>query len=204
MVSLHRLVVVAVIAFAAAAGACGCATEGAGRSSAGPPPANLTASDYYPLDSGWKWAYDLEKEGQKILAVYAVVERGPDTAVIQSGDDRLVYAITPEGIAQKEGSTIGDFVLKNPLATGSQWPVAGGSAKVISTAQEVTVDAGHFTGCLVVEVTRTDPVRIARTTFAPKVGPVALEFQVQDGGRFVTTTRANLRALTKPGEDLFR
>jgi len=47
-------------------------------------------------------------------------------------------------------------------------------------------------------VTRTDPVRITRTTFAPDVGPVALEMQVQDGARFLTTTRARLRAVTRP------
>ena len=57
--------------------------------------------------------------------------------------------------------------------------------------------------CLVVEVTRTDPVRVARTTYAPGVGWVALELQVQEGQRFVTTTRAHLRAVTKPGEEAF-
>jgi hypothetical protein len=200
---LLRFGVFALLATAAAVGG-GCATESGDRSGAGQPRKDLSASDYYPLNAGWKWAYDLEKDGQKILAVYAVVERGADMAVVQSGDDRLVYAITPAGIAQKEGATVGDFVLKNPLALGNQWAVAGGTAKIVSTTQEVTVDAGHFTSCLVVEVTRSDPVRVARTTFAPEIGPVKLELQVQDGARFITPTRANLRAVTRPGEDVFR
>ena len=186
----------------AAALAAGCAGGSNGPGANGPRK-NLTAADYYPLAQGWKWAYDLEKDGQKILAVYAVLERSGDTAVVQAGEDRLSYAITPEGIAQKDGPTVGDYVIKNPVTVGTEWPVAGGTAKVVAVANEVTVGAGRFSNCVVVEVTRSDPVRVARTTFAPDVGPVALEFQVQDGNRFVTSTRASLRSVTKPGEDLF-
>ena len=62
-------------------------------------------------------------------------------------------------------------------------------------------DSGErYLGCVVVEVTRTEPVRIARTTFAPDLGPVELEMQVQDGPKFITTTRARLRAVTRPGD----
>jgi hypothetical protein len=197
------LVVVAAAA-AALTGAAGCATS-AGATAAPVRRTNLTAADFYPLAPGWKWAYDLEKDGQKILAVYAVLERTGDTAVVQAGEERLTYAVTPEGIAQKEGGTVGDYVIRNPVTLGSVWPVAGGSAKVISVGQDVTVEAGRFTDCAIVEVTRADPVRIARTTFAPDVGWIVLEVQVQQGsGAFVTTTRAMLRGLTKPGQDLFR
>jgi hypothetical protein len=184
--------------------AIGCATSGSSGGGAGAH-ANLTAVDYYPLAAGWKWAYDLDKDGQRILAVYSVLERIGDTAIVQAGEERLAYAITPDGIAQRDGGAVGDYVIRNPLVAGAIWQVAGGSAKVVSTTQDTTVAAGRFTDCVVVEVTRSDPTRIARTTFAPQVGPVALEFQVQDeGGRFVTTTRASLRSVTKPGEDLFK
>jgi hypothetical protein len=188
---------------ALAALAAGCAS-GAGGTSAAHPSRSWAAADYFPLQVGWKWAYDLEKDGEKILAVYAVVERAADSAVVQAGDERLVYAITPEGIAQKDGPGLGDFLLKNPVAVGNQWPVSSGTAKVVSTTQEVSVEAGRFADCVVVEATRSDPVRVARTTFAPEVGWVMLEVQIQDGTRFVTTTRATLRSVTKPGDDLFR
>lgn len=184
-----------------AAGA-GCATGGAGEVKH-VPRTGLKAADYYPLTVGWKWAYDLEKDGDKILAVYSVLERAPTEALVMAGTERLTYAVTPEGIAQSESAGVGDYVLKNPVTAGASWPVADGNAKVISTTEEVTVDAGHFYDCVVVEVTRTDPVRIARTTFAPDIGPVLLEYQVQDGPRFVVTARARLRSVTKPGEDLF-
>src|SRR4029077_9988714 len=119
------------------------------------------------------------------------------------GDDRLSYAITPDGIAQRDGAQLGDYVIKNPVEVGTEWPVVGGTAKVVAVAREVTVDAGHFSDCAVIEVTRSDPVRVARTTFAPDGGRVAQEFQAQDGSRFVTATRASLRSVTRPGEDLF-
>jgi hypothetical protein len=185
-----------------AAATAGCATTADGQGGAGAVSVkDLKAADYYPLDRGWKWAYDLEKDGQKILALYAVLERSPDTAVIQAGDDRLIYAVTAEGIAQKDGFIVGDFVIKNPVALGTAWAVTGGQAKVVSVGQEVTIDAGKFANCAVVEVTRTEPLRVARTTFAPGVGPIEIALQVQTGDRFTTVTRATLRAVTKPGED---
>jgi hypothetical protein len=201
--SRHAIALLLSVAAAAVGLVAGCATtsDHAGGSAARK---NLGAADYYPLAQGWKWAYDLEKDGEKILAVYAVLERTPDTAIVQAGEDRLVYAITPEGVAQKEGAAIGDYVIKNPLSVGAGWPVAGGTAKVTSVSDQVTVGAGHFADCVIVETTRTDPVRIARTTFAPEVGPVAIEFLVQSAGQFVPSTRASLRTVTRPGEDLFK
>jgi hypothetical protein len=180
-----------------------CASGGSPGASA--PRKNLTAADYYPLASGWKWAYDVEKDGMNILATYVVLERNGDVAAVQAGDERLTYAVTAEGVAQKDDGAVGDYVIKNPLTLGAEWPVSGGRAKIVAIDQQITVEpAGTFGGCVVVEVTRTDPMRIARTTYAPDIGPVALELQVQDGQRFVTNTRARLRAVTKPGEDSLR
>jgi hypothetical protein len=88
----------------------GCAT-GTPTTTVAPRP-NLKAADYYPLSSGWKWAYDLEKDGMNVLATYAVVERDGDVAVIQTGDERLTYAISPQGVAQKDGMAVGDFVIR--------------------------------------------------------------------------------------------
>jgi hypothetical protein len=180
----------------------GCATTegGAGKHV---PRTGLQAADYFPLAEGWKWAYDLEKDGDKILGIYAVVERNAQGATIMAGPEKLTYAVSPEGMAQMDANGVGDFVLKNPIKKDATWPVSGGTARVVSTTEEVTVDAGHFYDCAVVEVTRADPPRIARTIFAPDVGPVVIEVQVQENGKYVVATRARLRSLTKPGEDLF-
>lgn len=182
--------------------ALGCATSGeAGVKHV--PRVGLVAADYYPLAEGWKWAYDLEKDGEKILAIYAVTARTAEGATILAGPERLDYVVTPQGIAQADGAGVGDYVLKNPLAKGATWPVVGGTARVVSTTEELTVDAGHFYDCAIVEVTRTKPPRLVRTTFAPDVGPIAIELQVQEGGKYVVTTRARLRSVTKPGDDPF-
>ncbi|MES1209031.1 MAG: hypothetical protein ABUS79_24090, partial [Pseudomonadota bacterium] len=147
------------------------------------------------------WAYDVERDGLNILATYAVQERTGDTAVVQAGDEKLTYVVSAQGIAQVEAGVTGDYVIKNPIAVGAEWPVSGGKARIASVTSDFRLESGeHYLGCIVVEVTRTEPVRIARTTFAPDLGPVALEMQVQDGPKFVTTTRARLRAITRPGE----
>jgi hypothetical protein len=179
----------------------GCATAAGGEGALPPQPKNLKAADYYPLTPGWRWAYDLEKDGQKILAMYAVLERTIDTAIVQAGDERLIYAIGPDGVAQREGTMLGDFVIKDPVAVGTEWPVAGGRARIVSVTEQVTTLAGKFPWCVVVEVSRTSPTRVVRTTFAPEVGPVQIEVLVQSGGSMVPVTRASLRAVTRPGED---
>lgn len=77
----------------------------------------------------------------------------------------------------------------------------GGRAHLASVTADFKLDSGeHYFGCIVVEITRTDPVRVTRTTFAPDLGPVMLEVQVQDGAKFTTITRARLRAVTRPGD----
>jgi hypothetical protein len=182
--------------------ALGCASTGTGGAKH-VPRTGLKAADFYPLAEGWKWAYDLEKDGQKILAVYAVVEKLPDSATVATGEELLQYAITPEGVAQRDTIGVGDYILKNPIVKDATWPVSGGTAKVVSTTEEVTTDAGHFYDCAIVSTTRTEPLREVRTTFAPDVGPVEIEVRVQDAGAMVVTTRARLRSVTRPGEDPF-
>src|SRR5437868_5366279 len=126
--TVYRSLVAGLIMFGVAAG---CATGG-GAQGGGAPRADPTAADYFPLASGWKWAYDVEKDGLNILATYAVLERTGDLAVVQAGDERLSYAITPEGIAQKEADAVGDYIIRNPVRLGSEWPVASGRAKIVS------------------------------------------------------------------------
>jgi hypothetical protein len=167
------------------------------------PRTGLTAADYFPLAEGWKWAYDLEQDGQRILGIYTVIDRTTEGATIMAGDERLTYAVSQQGLAQMDASGVGDFVLKNPVVKDATWPVTGGTARVVSTTDEVTVDAGHFYDCAVVEVTRADPPRLTRTTFAPDMGPIAIEVQVEQSGKYVVTTRARLRSATKPGDDPF-
>ncbi|HEY8925270.1 MAG TPA: hypothetical protein VIU64_12870 [Polyangia bacterium] len=194
-VGLSALAMASVAVFAV-----GCASTPAASKSAAAPK-GATASDYYPLEPGWKWAYDLERNGEHMLAVYQVLERVPDAAIVQAGDEMIAYAVSREGVAQKEGAVVGDFVLKNPVALGVEWPVFAGSAKIAAVDRKISLPSGDYTDCVVVETLRRDPTRMTRTTFARGVGPVAIEMAVESHGQLVTTLRASLRGTTRPGED---
>jgi hypothetical protein len=171
------------------------------------------AQEYYPLQTGWKWAYDVERAGERILAVTAVQERRPNAALLQAGGETLRYDISADGIARasvpslygesSKRATSNDFLIKNPVRAGSSWPIEGGTATITGIGRSVTVAAGTFDNCLVVEEARSGPPRLVRTTYAPGVGPVALESLVQIPGRgaYETTLRASLRGVTRPGED---
>lgn len=198
---------IALLALAAATGLgpalLGCASSpaAAGRSAAGPPPES--AIDYYPLALGWRWAYQLEKGGERMLAMYGVLERIEDTAVVQAGDERIAYAILPEGIARRDGLRVGDFVLKNPIRAGASWPIEGGQARVTAVGLTVSTPAGKFENAATIEETRTNPERVVRTTYAAGVGPVQVEMLVHDAaaGVLEVTLRASLVGVTRPGED---
>lgn len=179
----------------------GCATTPAGAASGGPPPEEAAA--YYPFSAGWKWAYNVEREGQTMLATTAVTERSGDTAIVQSGDQRLSYALGPEGISRREGLRTSDFLLRSPIRTGATWPIEGGQAKVAEVGKAVTVPGGTFPNCATVEESRTNPERVTRTVYCAGVGPVSIEVQVHDplSGAFKTEMRATLLGVTRPGED---
>jgi len=180
----------------------GCATGGGGGAVT-LPRADITAADYYPLGSGWKWAYSVKKDGMNILATYAVLQRNGGVVVVQAGDEQLTYVVTPDGIAQFEGNAIGDYVIKNPIKVGAEWPVSGGTARIAQVNSKYENEAvGRYEGCVMVEVTRADPMRVTRTLFAPYLGPVQIDMQAQDGKQFVTLAHADLLGVTKPGDPL--
>jgi hypothetical protein len=166
-----------------------------------PPPEQAAA--YFPLAPGWKWAYEIEKGGEKILATYAALQQVGDTVIIQAGEERNGYAILAEGIARRESLNPGDFILKTPIRAGATWPLAGGQATVVAVGQDVTVPAGTYADCAVIEEARTNPDRVLRTTYAAGVGPIALEYQVSnpETRKFDVVLRAHLLGFTRPGED---
>ena len=198
MSNAPRKLILALLGSLTAVSGCATAPAPAGTQAAA---RGASAADYFPLEAGWKWAYDLDRSGEHILAVYQVLERISDAAIVQAGEERIAYAVTGSGVAQKEGAVVGDFVIKNPLVLGAEWSVLAGMAKVVAVNQTISVPSGDYTNCVVVETLRRDPNRLTRTTFARDVGPVAIEVQVESQGRFVTTMRASLRGATRPGQD---
>lgn len=159
-----------------------------------------TPAAYYPLEPGWKWAYDVEQDGEAILATFAVTLREGERALVSGGDQLLEYVVKPDGIMRPDPHGTGDYVLKAPLSQRAAWPVAGGQAKVVGWGQTIETLAGKFDNCVTVEETRDNPDRRTKTTYAPGVGPIVIEFQAMDTNG-LHSTKARLRGYTRPGED---
>ncbi len=161
----------------------------------------IAAANYFPLASGWKWTYSVWMNGLKTQEVHAVLERKGDLAVVQDGAGRITYVVTPEGIAEKNGDRIGDYVIKSPLSTGAEWAVEGGRARIAFAGGKCgSARVGFYEGCVLISVTRTDPARVIQTMYAPYLGPVSVSIQVADGKDFLTIAQAVLVSVTRPGE----
>jgi len=186
---------------AASSALIGCAGQTPGP--AKPATTATHASDFYPLAKGWRWAYDVERDGQTVLATFAVVSREGAEATVLSGDAEIRYHVSEQGVAHAAGHGAGDYELREPVAQGTTWPVEGGHATITATGQTATVPAGTFPGCIVVEISRQEPPRVTRTTFAPFLGPVLIDQQVVDPAGGASHTRAVLRGVTQPGADPF-
>lgn len=197
------LVVWAASAVVVTTATAGCATAPAGPATKDLPPPEQ-ASAYYPFSQGWRWAYDVQREGEaSLIATTAVEMATEDSAIVQSGEQRLSYALMPEGIARRDGLRTTDFLLRTPIREGASWSIEGGEARVAAVGKTVTVPGGTFSNCATVEESRTNPRRITRTVYCAGVGPVSIEIQVHDplSGSFKSEMRATLLGLTRPGED---
>jgi hypothetical protein len=186
------------LVFGLSLGLTACATtQGAGTTA---PPPSQAAADYYPLAPGWGWAYDLERDGQTVLAVYSVTKNDGKTATLLNAGATIAYQLQADGIARQEGGIMGDYLLKNPIVPGARWPVFAGEAQITQVGATVTLGTERYLNCVVVEERRKDPTRTTRTTYAQGVGPIEIEMQVQDPltHALATSVHARLRGVTKP------
>ena len=176
----------------------GCASSGA-TVSAGLPAAT-SALAYYPLLPGWGWAYEVEREGGTVLALYSLSERGDGFAIIKHGDERIEYALLTDGIARREGGRPGDYILKSPMRTGDTWPVTDGTATVAETGKSVTLPSGSYRDCAVVEEVRRDPNRVSRTTYCRFVGPVVIDVLVFNPTtqKYEVAAHARIMSVSRP------
>lgn len=197
---------------AAAACATACATTPATTPApTAPPPED--AAQYYPLEQGYRWAYDVQRGQEQILAVYAVRARHGTSVELEAGGEVIRYEVLPDGIARSHSAgevdkrgPPSDYLLKSPIRVGNRWTIADGVASITAVGQSITVPAGTFANCVTVEEAREAPPRLVRTTYAPGVGPVSVDSLVQVPGRGVyeSTLRASLRGVNRPGEDPLR
>ena len=126
---------------------------------------------FYPLRMGWGWAYEIERDGGKVLAPYAVAVRTEDSAVVRNGEQSITYAILPDGIARREGGLVGDYLLRSPVRKGTRWPIENGEAQIVESGLQVTLASSVYRDCALVEEVRREPDRVTRTTYCRGVGP---------------------------------
>ncbi|MET0282820.1 MAG: hypothetical protein ABW352_00040 [Polyangiales bacterium] len=136
--------------------------------------AKLTVERLYPLRAGSVWSYDVDTgEGPPTLAITRVTHAGEGKAEVSSGGAPITYEQRSDGLFRADR---GVYVLKEPLAQGTQWDVGqGGTASITAVGKHVSTVAGEFDGCL--EVTESEPAaqKQVRTVFCPDVGPAEVE-----------------------------
>jgi len=172
----------------------GCASSGRPRVAGGPSAEGALA--YYPLEAGWGWAYEVEREGTKVLALYSVALRRPDLAIVRNADERIEYAVLPDGIARRDGGRATDYLLRSPVRAGDLWPVAGGTATVVEIGKQVGLPAASYRDCALVEEVRHAPDRVTRTTYCRGVGPVEIEMVVSNPSTLTYEPFAHARLLS--------
>jgi hypothetical protein len=176
----------------------GCAASAA--SATGGQKVCCSALDYYPLLPGWGWAYEIEREGTTVLSLYSVAERRADLAVVKHGEESIEYAILADGIARREGGLTGDYILRSSMRAGGSWPVANGTATVAEVGKTVSLPAGTFHDCAVVEEVRRDPNRVTRTSYCRDTGPVEIEMRVFSPSKqtYEVHARARIMSVSRP------
>jgi hypothetical protein len=197
----RRSLLLTAVAFAAAA----CASSAPARpvEPAGGETAPVSAvSRFLPMADGRIWAYDEEDEETKTGGVFVTRARKLTGArfSLATGARTRIVDVRADGIAYETGV----YVLKAPLAVGTQWAGDHGSVVRIGAVDKVVeVPAGKFIGCVetVEELASPNagetPLRRITTQFCPDVGIASLRVEVWEQGRHAGE-RAMLRSFGEP------
>jgi hypothetical protein len=160
-------------------------------------PASLEA--YYPLAVGNRWTYAVNGAADKRVEVAILKEEGGYFVDSQGG--RFAH----DAFGLRDGDK--RYLLRGPLEVGRSWTsiVSVSSTeryRITATGVPCEVPAGTFQGCVQVESrTRADADRVlsAHYTFAPRVGLVRLETQLEEGKRRLPQVKLELAAFTLQG-----
>jgi hypothetical protein len=144
----------------------------AGREVA-PAPSLGDPRDFYPMNAGNAWSYDVDTgDGTTTLAVTRVESFDGRFAALRTADATIRYEAMAEGIRAATGDA---WLLRAPLEVGATWPAPGGrEAELLSRRASVTTAAGAFEHCIeVVELGGKLDVEV-HTVYCPGVGPVSV------------------------------
>lgn len=150
---------------------------GEGRADGPAPKAPAAASSpvaaYFPLPEGNIFHYVTDEGGEQGMLVARVHRTDETHAELRMSNAAKRFVTTSAGISYDGGA----FLLKTPLEVGASWAGEhGGTTRIEAMDADVTVPAGHFTGCLrTVEEGGRPPGSRYATTYCPGVGMVLLE-----------------------------
>ncbi|NOZ85620.1 MAG: hypothetical protein GXP49_05050 [Deltaproteobacteria bacterium] len=164
----------------------------------------VRATEYYPLEKGWAWSYDVkvfspDKGEQSVLSTTRVVEASENNRVLKVGRQTYTYILDNKGILKKEA---GYHLLREPIVKGASWKIdvngVKGEVTITDVHAELTTPAGTFTECVVTEEKVPELNSLVRTVFAPGVGIAKVEEFGLVQGKAVVLRTALLRAYTNP------
>ena len=164
VIRLWSMVLVATIA--------GCASVGKTSPVSKYDPAR--AGDYYPMNQGSVWSYDVDTgTGLSTLAVTRVVSVDDSVVRIQTSQSPpIAYELRSEGIYNRRD---GVWILKEPLSVGNRWPARGGRlATIVDVDKRMSTNAGEFQPCVDVHEEGGDAELQIDTTYCLGVGPVEI------------------------------
>jgi len=145
----------------------------AGQSGTHSPPAAFDPSEFYPLQAGNAWSYDVDTgEARTTLGITRVESFDGRIATVQTGRAVVRYEVLPEGIRVPPDDA---WLIRGPLAEGATWPGRGGrSARLTSLEVRVDTPAGKFERCIEVVETGGKLDLEVSTVYCPRVGPVTV------------------------------
>jgi hypothetical protein len=143
--------------------------------------AELDAERFLPLEDGTVFSYDTHSEANNANGVLIVQISRPRQGRVDlrmgSRTERL--QLDPNGVAYVEGG----YLLKPPLAAGSNWKGRSGTVHVAGADESIAVPAGKFDGCLktVEQSQETGLSRTVTSVYCPHVGLVSVDVQGETG-----------------------
>ena len=147
----------------------------------------LDATDFYPLNAGNAWSYDVDTgEPMTTLATTRVESFDGRVAEVHTANAVVRYEVLPEGIRVLPEDA---WLIRAPFVRGKTWPGPGGrDAELVATALATDTPAGRFDDCVEVRETGGRLELEVHTVYCPGVGPVSV----------TSTMRSNVseRALT--------
>ena len=150
------------------------------------------ADRYLPLNDGYVYVYRTHSQSSGDGVMTIQVEHTDATHVrIEFGGRRDSLVVDATGIRYSDSG----YWLKAPLSLDNSWDGRYGVVRIVGRDVEVTVPAGHFTGCLKTEEhDRTQTGTVMTSIFCPEVGMVSLDVRSKASSETATLTTFGPRA----------